>query len=78
MSVEIVGKSVEFKYGGKEVKVPCENENQAKQVAEELKVVQTKMDEQAKKAGLTPEQFVANLEKSVPPKGVGEKLDKSA
>lgn len=78
MSVAIVGKNVEFKYGGKELSVPCKDEKQAKEVEKELKTVQGEMDKEAKKAGLTPEQFVANLEQSVPPKGVGEKLDVKA
>ena len=78
MSVTVVGTNVEFNYGGKKVSVPCENKKQAEGVAKELKTVQAKMDEEAQKAGLTPEQFMTNLEQSIPPKGVGEKLDVKA
>lgn len=75
MSVTISGTNVELQHGGRSIQVPCKDEKEAKAVAAEVTKVEAKMIEEEKKTGQTPEQFMTNLEKSMPPKGVGEKLD---
>lgn len=80
MTVTAIGNSVEFSHGGKTFKVPCKNEDEVKQVKDQLEKAEQQLLTEEEKLGVTPEQLMAavdqqsGLSKAPPPPGVGENL----
>lgn len=80
MSVEIKGGGnspymVEINHKGEKLQLQCKDEKEAQKVAEEAKILEAnldKMEAERAKQGVNPD-----MNKSTPPKGVGEKLDVS-
>lgn len=67
---------VEMKFADQTIKIPCNTPEEAKKVAEEVKVLEQQLHEEAKKHGMSDKEFMAQIMQHAPKaQGQGDKLD---
>lgn len=68
---------VEMKFADQSIQIPCKPEEKA-ELEKQVKILVKQMHDEAKKANLTDEQYMAKIMQAVPKEGTAKVMDKQA